>query len=281
MSNFEFSQKPVSPEQYEYIRKLVYEHSRINLGDDKMDLVTARLNKRLRETKIPTIADYINFLNSSEGELENLLDVISTNHTFFFREIQHFEFMQSTALPQLHDYALKNGQKSFQLWCAASSSGDEPYSLAIQLSEYFKNKNFDWEIQATDISNRILAKAQAGVFPEERLKEVRPELMKTYFQKGFGTQEGFYRVKEELRNKVNYFRLNLLEKKYPFQKTFHVIFCRNVMIYFDRPTQEELVNHLASHLVPGGYLMIGHSESLTGVKHSLKSVKPAIYQKVQ
>jgi chemotaxis protein methyltransferase CheR len=280
MSNFESTQQVVDAKTYEYIRKLVYEHSRINLGNDKMDLVSARLNKRLRETKIPTIHDYIEYLNANEGEMENLIDVISTNHTFFFREIQHFEFMQTTAIPELHKCAQEHGESSFRLWCAASSSGDEPYSLAIQLNEYFKNKNFDWDIQATDISNRILAKAQNGVFPEERLKEVRPDLLRLYFQKGFGTQEGFYRVKEELRKKVTYSRLNLLQPQYPFQKPFHVIFCRNVMIYFDRPTQEELVNHLASLLVPGGYLMIGHSESLTGIKHPLKSVKPAIYHKI-
>ncbi|MES2307890.1 MAG: protein-glutamate O-methyltransferase CheR [Verrucomicrobiota bacterium] len=280
MSNFEMHQQVVDAKTYEYIRKLVYEHSRINLGNDKMDLVSARLNKRLRETKIPTIHDYIEYLNANEGEMENLIDVISTNHTFFFREIQHFEFMQTNAIPELHHYAQTHSENSFRLWCAASSSGDEPYSLAIQLNEYFKNLNFDWEIHATDISNRILEKAKNAVFPEERLKEVRPELLRLYFQKGFGVQEGFYRVKENLRNKVSYSRLNLLQPQYPFQKPFHVIFCRNVMIYFDRPTQQELVNHLAQYLVPGGYLMIGHSESLTGITHPLKSVKPAIYQKI-
>lgn len=279
MSNFEFQQKVMSPEQYEYIRKLVYDQSRINLGNDKLDLVTARLNKRLRETKLGSIQEYIDFLNANESELENLLDIISTNHTFFFREIQHFEFMQTTALPQLHEYALKNHDTSFRLWCAASSSGDEPYSLGIQMNEYFKNKNFNWEMQATDISNRVLARAKSGIFPEERLKEVRDDLLRIYFQKGFGTQEGFFRVKEILRDKINFFRLNLIDPKFPFQKPFHVIFCRNVMIYFDRPTQEVLVNRLASLLVPGGYLMIGHSESLTGVNHPLKSVKPAVYQK--
>lgn len=280
MSNYEYKAQVVDAKSYEYIRKIVYEHSRINLGEDKLDLVSARLNKRLRETKILTIPDYIDYLNANEGEMENLIDIISTNHTFFFREIQHFEFMQTTALPELHEYAKNLGGNEFRLWCAASSSGDEPYSLAIQLQEYFKNKNFNWDIQATDISNRILAKAQNAVFPEERLKEVRPDLLRAYFQKGFGQQEGFYRVKEELRKKVTFTRLNLLQPQYPFKNPFHVIFCRNVMIYFDRQTQEELVNHLSSLLVPGGYLMIGHSESLTGIKHPLKSVKPAIYRKI-
>jgi len=166
MSNYEYKAQVVDAKSYEYIRKLVYEHSRINLGEDKLDLVSARLNKRLRETKILTIPDYIEYLNANEGEMENLIDIISTNHTFFFREIQHFEFMQTNALPELHEYAKSQGGNEFRLWCAASSSGDEPYSLAIQLQEYFKNRNFNWDIQATDISNRILAKAQNAVFPE-------------------------------------------------------------------------------------------------------------------
>lgn len=268
----------LTEQEYESIRKIVYEHSRIDLGDKKRELVTARLGKRLRATGIPTYTEYVGLVASKkgEGELTHLIDAISTNHTFFFREIKHFEFLRETILPQ----AMARRGEPFRVWSAASSSGEEPYSIAIDLEECAsRTPGWHWSVDATDISTQILKKAETAIYPGERLREVPPHLMKAYFQKGTGEWEGHFRVKEELRKRVNYIHLNLLQPSYPFRERFQLIWCRNVMIYFDRATQEQLVASLTAQLVPGGHLFIGHSESLTGIPHGLKALRPAIYQK--
>ncbi len=266
----------IGDREYEFIRRLVYEHSRINLGTDKKELVAARVNKRLRLLQLETYADYCNLLQSPQGEEElvDLLDVISTNFTNFFREEKHFEFLKGTALPELSKYS------PFCIWSAACSTGEEPYSIAILLAEYFKaihpNK---WVIEATDISTRVLNKAQQGVYEANHVKLPSQDLLRKYFQRGSNKWEGHFRVKDELRNQIRFHHFNLFNAGYPFTTEFQVIFCRNVMIYFDRPTQEQLIAKLADRLVPGGYLFVGHSESLTGVKHTLKSVQPSVYRK--
>jgi chemotaxis protein methyltransferase CheR len=267
---------------YEVVRKLVYEHSRIDLGTNKKELVTARLGKRLRLVGLADLSEYIAFVSGPKGEdeLVHLIDAISTNHTFFFREIKHFEFMTTNALPEVVQRSQRTGEKEFRLWSAASSSGEEPYSLAIHLHDYFSRQpGWNFSIQATDISTKILEKAKQAIYPADRVRDVKPEWLRHYFQKGINQWEGHFRVKEEQRAKITWLHLNLLAPSYPFSKPFHCIWCRNVMIYFDRPTQEQLVEKLTQLLVPGGYLMIGHSESLTGIQHRLKGVKPAIYQK--
>jgi len=269
----------IDEKEYDFICKLVYEHSRINLGEGKKELVTARLGKRLRILGLDSYSEYCQLLKGAEGEdeLVHLIDSISTNHTFFFREPKHFEFMQTTVFPTM---ASKNENGTFRVWSAASSSGEEPYTLAIVLSEYFAHlSSWKWHLDATDISTKILAKAREGVYSEDRIREVQPDMMKRYFQKGVGKWDGYFRVKEDLRSKVKFHHMNLLQPSYPFNEKFHLIFCRNVMIYFDRPTQEQLVKKLTDCLVPGGYLMVGHSESLTGIHHTLKTIKPAIYKK--
>jgi chemotaxis protein methyltransferase CheR len=270
----------ISESDYQYICKVVYEYSRINLGNDKRELVMSRLGKRLRAHNLESYSAYCRLLRSAQGadEITHLVDVISTNHTHFFREIKHFDFMREVALPDLHSRG--DAKKKFKLWSAASSSGEEPYSLAILLAEFFlKHPDWEWTIDATDISTRILEKAQQGIYSIDRLSEIRPDMIKRYFQKGTDQWEGYYRVKEELRNRVHFSHINLLQPHYHFAEKFHVVFCRNVMIYFDRPTQEQLVNQIFEHMHPHGYLMIGHSESLTNIKHHFKFIKPAIYQK--
>ena len=268
-------------EDYEFIRKLVYDYSRINLGPDKQELVSARIGKRLRALNLSSITDYCELMRRPEGddELSNLIDVISTNHTFFFREPAHFEYLERNVIPEFTSEKSPHRRNTFRVWSAASSSGEEVYSISILLSEVSANiPGWNWQLEATDISTRILKRAREAIYPEETVAKVRPELIKKYFQKGLGPQEGNYRVKPNLAGRVTFRHLNLLGGTYPFTEPFHVIFCRNVMIYFDRPTQEELVRRLSERLVPGGYLMVGHSESLTGIHHRLKMVKPAIYQ---
>ncbi len=267
---------------YQFIRDIVYQHSRINLGPDKQELVSARLGKRLRATGRANVEDYCALLRGPEGEEElgHLIDVISTNHTYFFREEGHFAALRDIILPDLERRRAKERWPTLRVWSAACSSGEEPYSIAMALDEYFGAKPGGWtaQIEATDISSRVLAKAQAGIYPAEVVSRLGPARAKAYFQTGYGPQEGFFRVRAAIRERVRFHRLNLLEGTPPFAEPFQVIFCRNVMIYFDRATQEELVLRLKSRLVPGGYLLVGHSESLTGIPHGLTMVRPATYQ---
>jgi len=267
--------------EYDFIRNLVYEHSRIHLGPDKRELVSARLGKRLRARQLTTITEYCQLLQGEQGEeeLSDLIDVISTNHTFFFRENQHFDFVREVCVPEMLARRTAERWPKLNAWSAASSSGEEAYSLGITLTECLKGTNWPWRIEGTDISHRILAKAQAGIYRDEVVSKMPANLLKAYFQRGIGPQEGNYRVKAELRDNVGFHHMNLLEGEPPFREPFQVIFCRNVMIYFDQATQEELVAKLTRWLVPGGYLLVGHSESLTGIRHSLKMVRPATYRR--
>ncbi len=266
---------------YEFIRQLVYQHSRINLGPDKVELVCSRLRKRLRSLNLDGFRPYIEFLRSPAGEEEmtDLLDVITTNVTDFFREATQFDFMRDVALPA---WAKVKGRKAgdvFRVWSAACSSGEEPYTLAITLAEFFReHPQYRWEISASDLSTKMLDRAHQGIYRLERIRLPQPEWLRRYFQRGTGPQEGFARVKTELRQNINFLHLNLMQNPYPFHERFQLIFCRNVMIYFDRKTQEQLVPRLRSQMDPTGYLFVGHSESLIGIDPALKVVRPSIYR---
>jgi chemotaxis protein methyltransferase CheR len=268
-------------ENYEFLRRLIYSESRIHLGSDKRALVASRLAKRLRELRIGSFDAYCALLRSNEGveERRHLVDRISTNHTQFFREMKHFDFIRERVIPAWH--ARKGGASGvLRVWSAACSSGEEPYSLAIFLAEHLAPAaRTAWQIEATDISTRILEKASTGIYPADRVTGMRHDWLQRHFQKGVGEWSGSFRVKDSLRDRVRFHHLNLLEPNYPFQQPFQLILCRNVMIYFDRTTQESLVSYLSRWLEPGGFLMVGHSESLSGIHHGLKLVQPAIYQK--
>lgn len=267
--------------EYQFIRDLVYQHSRINLGTDKRELVSARLAKRLRAIQLPSVGDYCELLRSPEGqdELGNLIDAISTNHTYFFREEGHFAALQDLILPDLVSRRANESWPQLRVWSAACSTGEEPYSIAIFLAEYFRqNAAWPWAVEATDISRRVLTRARQAVYPADCVSRIESRLVKTHFEVGYGPQDGNYRVKAAIRERVHFHHLNLLEGQPPFSGQFQIIFCRNVMIYFDRPTQEELIARLVRMLAPGGYLLVGHSESLTNIRHSLKMVRPATYR---
>lgn len=266
--------------EFAFIRELVYRRSRICLDADKKEMVSARLGKRLRATNIKSITEYCNLLKSPHAgdELAHLIDAISTNHTFFFRENSHFDFVRQRIVPEMQQRRQAERWPRFLAWSAACSSGEEAYSLAITLQETIA-PGWDWHIQCTDISHRILNRATQAIYSEEVVAKLPPAIVKKYFQKGIGPQAGNYRVRPELRSHLSFHQLNLLESDSPLNELFHVIFCRNVMIYFDRPTQEDLVNRLTRRLVPGGYLLVGHAESLTGINHSLQAVQPATYRR--
>lgn len=284
-SRLKFSVPVLPPEtgeltdaDYEFLRRLVYEHSRINLGHDKRALVSGRVAKRLRALKIGGYHEYCRWLKTAAGaeELGNLVDVISTNHTQFFREEKHFDWLRAVRLPQWRPCHAQH--ETFRAWSAAASSGEEPFTLAIVLAEFF-GLDGKWTIDATDISIRVLAKAEAAIYDGDKIAPVPPELLRRYFQRGVGQWQGSFRVREELRNHLRFQHLNLLQPKYPFAQRFDLILCRNVMIYFDRPTQETLIGKLTTQLEPGGHLLVGHSESLSGIRHSLRQLQPAVYLK--
>jgi chemotaxis protein methyltransferase CheR len=271
----------LTPEAYRYVVDLVYQHSRIRLGEDKQALLANRLRHRLKELAISSYKKYCQLLDPVAGpeEIEHLVDLITTNHTKFFREPEHFSFLAKKALPALLPRHLKDGVP-LKVWSAACSSGEEPYTLAIALSEAMRAyPSVPWEIFASDISRRMLDRAQQGIYRMEAVEPVPPDLLKRYFQEGVGARTGFCRVKAEVRSRVMFHRINLFQPEYPVPSRFQVIFCRNVMIYFDAASRATLVHRLSQHLAHGGYLIVGHSESLFGIRHSLESIQQGVYYK--
>ncbi len=274
----------LSQKEYELFKNLVYEQTGISLGEKKKELVKTRLGKRLRKTGIPTFKDYYNYVTSSENgsneELISLIDAISTNKTSFFRENEHFIFLRETLIPEILNNCKKSGKKKIRVWSAGCSSGEEPYTMAIVFHENIKNlSTWDLKILATDISTRMLDKARAGIYKMETLQDVPIGMRKAYFQAGVGENAGLCKVKKHLKDFVLFRRLNLMMPTYPFKGLFDFIFCRNVIIYFDKATQEGLMRKYNRYLKPGGYLFLGHSEGLTGISSGFKYVKPSVYQK--
>ena len=268
--------------EFEKFSRYVYDKCGINLHDGKKELVKARLGKILRQRDFRSFSQYYDYVvnDKSGNELILLLDSISTNLTYFFREPQHFDFLRSKALPEIIKMKMSSRNNCLRFWSAGCSSGEEAYSIAIAVSEIFNNRE-DWQtkIVATDLSTKVLATAHNGVYEEKKIESIPYELRRRYFQKGDNRWKGYFRVKQEVRKKIGFERLNFMEE-FHFNVPFDVIFCRNVMIYFDNPTKEALIGKFFQNLSNGGYLFAGHAESLTGLKHPFKYIQPSVYQKV-
>jgi chemotaxis protein methyltransferase CheR len=259
----------------DWIIAFVYERSRIRLGRNKEALIRARLGKRMRALGLQTLPDYCAYLNSREGtdEVGRAIDALTTNFTHFLREREHFQYMVEEALPKL----IGPRQKRFHIWSAACATGEEPYTIALPLAEHYPiEEGWDWRLLATDISSRALEKAMKGVYPEDRLESLPQAWLRKYFQRGYGSCAGLYRIKRHLHERIAFQQMNLLEGEQ--DQKFEIIFCRNVMIYFDRPTQEGLAQRLSKALVPNGYLFTGRAESLNGLSLPLRCLCPSIYQ---
>ena len=259
-----------------FIVDFVYEQSRIRLHDGKEALIRSRLGKRMRALGHESLAQYCEYLKNCNdpAEFTQVLDTLTTNFTSFLREEEHFKFLVNQALPTL----LMPGQKQFSVWSAACSSGEEPYSLGFYLSEFYPPvAGWQWDITASDISTKVLDAAQRAIYAVERVKNLPGEWLRRYFQVGVGEWAKHYRVKKQVTERVRFRQLNLTQS-YEHDRKFQVIFCRNVMIYFNRETQQELVQRMCRHLVPGGYLLIGHSESLHGLGLPLNCLRPSVYQ---
>ncbi|MBD3293494.1 MAG: chemotaxis protein CheR [Armatimonadia bacterium] len=264
--------------QFEEISRLVKTLCGINLHSGKRELVRARLTRRLRDLGLGSFDLYLQRLRADDGdEIVALLDALSTNLTRFFREPIHFDILQQRIAQRLD--AAPDGP--LQIWSAGCSSGEEPYSIAIRLLEAFGQEGCkNARILATDLSTRVMATAREGVYPRTRLEDMDRTLVSRYFTAVRAGDERRYRVCDRVRRLVHFARLNLMDQ-WPMSGPFSVIMCRNVMIYFDKPTQQSLINRFWDLLRPGGILFIGHSESLTGVTHRFQYVQPTVYEKPQ
>lgn len=263
------------------LSELVREYSGICIGEDKHQLVANRLRRRVRELRLESFDAYGDYVRSdaSGRELEMLVDLMSTNHTAFFREREHFNVLFQQLAPKLR--ASLPAGAPLRVWSAAASSGEEPYTLALLAAEEQRHDpTRRWQIQASDISRRMLEVAARGVYALPSETVVSPDLLRRYFERGVGPQEGRCRLRREVRTTVRFQRINLLEPVYPILDRQHVIFCRNVMIYFDVPTRRVVVDRLLSHLAPGGFLIVGYSESLGGLVPGLVSVSHGVYTRV-
>lgn len=261
--------------EFEQFRQLAYKEFGLDLRPGKEQLVSARLSKRMRELHLRSYRDYYRHVteDKSREALVSMIDALTTNHTSFYREIAHFEYLRQAVLPGLRK------RDRIAIWSAACSTGEEPYSILFSLLDELGIASLPHlNILGTDISTRVLATAKRGAYPSERFRDIPPQQLRQYLLRGEQEWKNWYLVKKEIRSAVRFERMNLME---PIRHAaaFPVIFCRNVMIYFDRPTQQGLVQRLTDHLEPGGYLMIGHAESLSGIAHSLQYVRPAIYRK--
>ena len=273
-------ENPLSPQAYAFLANLVHERSRILLGPDRQALLAGRLGQRVRALGLTGYEDYCRLLESPQGEEEvgSLIDLVSTNHTHFFREAEHFSILADHVLPRIADRRGASG-RPLQVWSAAASSGEEPYSLAVVLAEFARQRpHVTWQVYASDISRRMLERCRAGIYEAEKVA-VPAEQLRRYFLRGFGEREGFYRVRPELRRLVHVEHVNLFQPHYPLPPGLDVIFCRNVMIYFDQPSRQELLDRLTAMLAPGGALFVGHAESLLGLRHGLRTAWPSVYLK--
>ena len=265
--------------EFRRLSDIIYRTSGICLPDVKKVLVEGRIRKRIKMLGFESFGSYMEYLFSDRGmteELIPLIDVVTTNKTDFFREIQHFDFLTETVLP-----GLSAGRRNINIWSAGCSTGEEPYTMAIVFNEFFGSANdYRYQIFASDISTEVLQKAYAGVYEEEKTEPVPPALLKKYFMRSKDPSKKILRVVPELRKKINFFRINLLEDLSELPCTMDIIFCRNVIIYFDKQTQFKVLSNLLSKLNPGGYLFLGHSETLMGVDLPVERAASTVYRKV-
>jgi chemotaxis protein methyltransferase CheR len=264
--------------QFHRIRQLVREHTGISLSEAKRQLVYGRLARRLRALKLQSFGEYLELLERGvAAELEEFTNAITTNLTSFFREPHHFEYLASDVLPKI--VAKDSGVRRARIWCCAASTGEEPYSIAMILREAQDIlTGFDVKLLATDLDSAVLATGAAGIYSAERLKSVSGARVSRFFKKGGGENAGHYRAQDELRNLITFKQLNLMHE-WPVRGPFDAIFCRNVIIYFDKETQRALFERMAALQRPGDYLFLGHSESLYRVSDKYELVGRTIYRR--
>lgn len=262
--------------------EFIYDTCGIKMPPVKKTMLEARLQKRLRKLGLCSFKDYSEYLFSRAGtetELVHLIDVVTTNKTDFFREPAHFDYLVANALPELMVRTGAGLRKPLSIWSAGCSSGEEPYTLAMVLSEFSEQQNIAFSILATDICTTVLNKAKLAVYDEERVEPVPLALRRKYLLRGKGDQKGMVRIVPQLRNRITFRRLNFMDGDFGMREPMDIIFCRNVVIYFDKPTQERLLNKFYRQLIPGGYLFMGHSETLSGLDVLFVQMASTVYRK--
>lgn len=271
----------MTPQQFERIASIAKEHWGLELTEKKMELVGTRLAKFLIRAPYDSVEEYLQHLTTEADDEDRLIffDLLSTNVTSFFRERQHFDYLEREFYTPLTRGTLTLPGRRIRIWSAGCSTGCEPYTMAMHACEHLPDiEKWDLKILATDLSNSAVATATRGVYPMQMLDGIEPSIVKKYFLKGSGAQAGQARVTDHIRSMVSVARLNLMGE-WPMRGPFDIIFCRNVMIYFDRDTREKLVNRYCSLLRPGGILAIGSSETLSGINAPVRSVAPSTYVK--
>lgn len=271
----------ITDDEFNFLSKFIHQRLGIYLSPAKRTLLNTRLQSVLKQMKFTSFSEYIDYVTKDpSGEaLSELASKISTNFSYFYREEKHFEFFKSIAIPSFTSEPSTKQSKKLRIWSAGCATGEEPYMLVMLLNEAIGLEYPSWDagVLATDISEKALKSAVNGIYSQDRLDKLPGNYKHKYLKKLEGDQ---FQVSDRIRNDVTFRRYNLLNTSPPFKSKFHIIFCRNVMIYFDQPTKKQLINTFINLLVPNGYLFIGHSESIHQDFKQLKSIKPAIYQKI-
>jgi chemotaxis protein methyltransferase CheR len=266
---------------FEKLAKFIHGYSGIKMPPNKLTMVEGRLRRRLKATGYTTFAQYCHYLFEEGGlddEQVHLIDAVTTNKTEFFREPDHFRILEESVLVDVARH--RGGRKPVKVWSSASSIGAEPYTLAMVLAEFAaRNRGFEYSILATDLCTQVLETAVTGIYPEAMMAPVPDALYQRYVLRDKNAKRGLARIVPELRAQVQYARLNLMDTSYPLDSDFDVIFCRNILIYFDKPTQNAVLQRLCSHLRPGGYLFMGHSETLAGFDLPLTLAGPTVFRR--
>jgi chemotaxis protein methyltransferase CheR len=269
----------ISPRNFKQLAAFIYEQSGIRLPETKLTMVEGRLRRRVRALGMASLDAYCEHVLdacASDEELVHLINAVTTNKTDFFREPRHFDYLRSTILPQWQ----QEGRRRIRVWSAACSTGAEPYTIAMVLDDFGQQRGGpDYEILATDLDTEVLSTAIKGIYPAEMLAPVPPELHRRYVMRPRSSQRRDVRISPSLRSKVAFGRLNLMDDNYPIGEPVDIVFCRNVLIYFDKPTQQKVVNRLCAKLRPGGYLMLGHSESIAGMNLPVKAVANTVFRR--
>jgi len=275
----------ISRKSFSRIAGFIHAQVGIKMPESKLTMLQGRLQKRLRHLRISSFDDYAEYLFSPEGmqrEIDHLINAVTTNKTDFFREPKHYEVLFREVLPDVYRWNRVGPKRKARVWSAACSTGEEPYTLAMILSEFREaHPGFDFSILGTDISTRVLEKAVQGIYEENAVAPVPPALRRKYLLRGTGERKGFVRMAPEVRTLVRFRRINLLDEVYGLGEPMDIIFCRNVIIYFDRSTQERVLTSLVANLRPGGYLFMGHSETLNSIRLPVLPIALTVYRKTE
>ena len=270
----------LTPVEFEKLSKFIMTEYGIKMPPEKKIMLQSRLQKRLKALNMPNFKEYVKYVFSPAGqsqEIIHMMDVVSTNKTDFFRESAHFDFLLSDGLPEL----LEKGVNNYNIWSAGCSSGEEPYTIAMTMMEFKeRHAGIEFLIKGTDISTNMLQKAVMAIYSEDKVADIPLTVKKKYFLRSKDREEKKVRVISELRKRVSFSRLNLLYLPAKAKPEYDIIFCRNVLIYFDRKTQQDILSGLCTQLKSGGYLLLGHSESVTGFILPIEGIRPTIFKKI-